>query len=735
VTRSRRVLFVAAATVLCLAVVYGILLLVVHLSNPTARLKSAIQDGVRAQTGKSIKLTSVGFDAFFNLRLDEVIISTSSDFNDPGSYISAESVTAELSFFSLLHGPLRLKTLRVRNLKATLPVRTDNTTGLRGLKELFQQTLRLMESTDISGVTLDGGTVAVPYASDAERKITFGRIHLALNRRSDRITLAAGTRVKETAAVAAIDAVYFTKPFAASRLRIELRSFDASFIRLLAGFSDIECAGFLNAEILREEINGDSRISVEGDIEQASIKGTVGGVRLAHSGETITVSWKSGSTCGHDTVAASLRSASGLFVTVDGMMTPADTAIGRMEVRCDNLAPLTSRSTLPSAMNAAGELRFNASGAVSLRAGILHVGDYALGLAKGSASLIRGGERVTVMESLSATVHGTEGSIRLDARGETERHRSIFSVSGFSSVSSYAPFSADSSLVIASPRLDIRDALAVIGPMADSLMGRARDDLRLGYDESFFRQKPIGVVLNANTLRARFGADELCIAGKAKLSGVALSLGLNRGMLHGELSAGGVYGGSLSGTVDSFLNSDYPSIKASAAVAGADFAAFWKDAGFGGAFSDSVFGASLNYECSGYRVSHLIENRKMSLALDLRAAAVEGTDQQTRMATILRKMGTESDIRTLQNISAGINYDLYGQTAICSRFFVSSPVFSVSGYGRSDDGALSVPLAVRAAVDGGLMRENRISFSFPDADWAMRIRYQAAGREETVVFN
>lgn len=734
-TLSRRVLIIAAATVLSVAVVYGLLFLAVHLLNPSSRLKSAIQDAVRAETGKSIKLTSVGFDPFLNLRLDDVIISTSSDFNDPGSYISAESVTADLSLFSLLRGPLRLQTLRVRNLKATLPVRTDNSMGLRGLKELFQQTLRLMESSDISGVILDGGMVAVPYVSDAERKITFGRIHLSLNRRSDRITLTAGTRVRETDAVVAIDAVYFNRPAGASRLRLELRSFDASFLRSLVGFNQIECAGFLNAELVREEINGDSMVSINGEIEQASIKGVVNDVGVSHSGETVTLSWRSTTTCGHRTLTASLGTDSGLLVSVDGMVTPADSAQGRLEFRTDDLASFTARSSLPSGIKISGETKLSAVGAFSCRTGSLLLGDYALGLSNGSISSIRDGERVTVIKALSGSVAGTEGAARLNAHCETEGQRSICNTSGFSSIESYAPFAADSSFVVAAPRLDIRDVIAAVRPMADSLMSRAREDLRLGYDETFFRQKPIGVALNANTVRARISTDELSIAGKAKVPGVTLTLGLNRGMLHADLAAGGLYGGTLAGTVDSFLNSDYPAIKATAAITGADFAAFWKDAGFSGAFSDSVLGASFNYECSGYRMSHLIENRKMSLSLDLRAAAVAGTEQQTRLSTILRKMGTESDIRTLQNITIGVGYDLYGQTAICPRFSVSSPVFYANGYGRSDAGALVVPLTLRTAIEGGQMRENRLSFSFPETDWAMRIRYQAAGREETAVFN
>ncbi len=264
--------------------------------------------------------------------------------------------------------------------------------------------------------------------------------------------------------------------------------------------------------------------------------------------------------------------------------------------------------------------------------------------------------------------------------------------SGF--VRRWAPFTSRSRLTVAAKRLEAETVGGLLARGIDRLAGAALEDKGRGYEEIFFKQKPLGAFVSNNTLDIRLSAETILFNKRNGLRNLLLDATLADGIVRkNEFRVSG-YDGRYICEFSGYLNSDHPNFKIEFRFTDINLGMLCRDYRVRGV-SGGTLNIEFEYEANGYRLAHLLDNGKLKLDISAAGMSLHGTRLQGELKNFLRANGYEN--LALDEISlerAGISLGQQGGIFSIGQIACVGNAINVTGYGGySHSEGMRVPLS------------------------------------------
>jgi len=201
-------------------------------------------------------------------------------------------------------------------------------------------------------------------------------------------------------------------------------------------------------------------------------------------------------------------------------------------------------------------------------------------------------------------------------------------------IEKWVPFTSTDEIMVQSKRLSAELLSKLLLKGIKELYSKAAEDLSIGYNEIYFRQKPLGRYLSNNIINAKINVDTLIFEKNAHLKNINLELLSNKGLVTTQSFNCEGYSANYNFSVNAFCNSDYPTMTISCAVNNFDYGAFLRDTGLKDA--TGLMNVNLNYGVSGYRLSHLLQNGKGIFTLNIANSVLNSSMIQRKIIELAK---------------------------------------------------------------------------------------------------
>ena len=279
-------------------------------------------------------------------------------------------------------------------------------------------------------------------------------------------------------------------------------------------------------------------------------------------------------------------------------------------------------------------------------------------------------------------------------------------------IEKWVPFTSTDEIMVQSKRLSAELLSKLLLKGIKELYSKAAEDLSIGYNEIYFRQKPLGRYLSNNIINAKINVDTLIFEKNAHLKNINLELLSNKGLVTTQSFNCEGYSANYSLSINAFCNSDYPAMTISCAVNNFDYGAFLRDTGLKD--STGLMNVNLNYSVSGYRLSHLLQNGKGIFTLNIANSVLHPSLIQRKIIELAKSCNivVEEGKWHCNRFDVAINHS--ADRLILQSLYIDTDNVAVSGYGNySIENGLSLPCnATFYKRDGTTVTStNRVSFS------------------------
>ena len=257
-------------------------------------------------------------------------------------------------------------------------------------------------------------------------------------------------------------------------------------------------------------------------------------------------------------------------------------------------------------------------------------------------------------------------------------------------IEKWVPFTSTDEIMVQSKRLSAELLSKLLLKGIKELYSKAAEDLSIGYNEIYFRQKPLGKYLSNNIINTKINVDTLTFEKNAHLKNINIELLSNKGLVTTQSFNCEGYSANYNFSVNAFCNSDYPTMTISCAVNNFDYGTFLRDTGLKDA--TGLMNMNLNYGVSGYRLSHLLQNGNGNFTLNIANSVLNSSMIQRKIIELAKSCNivVEGGGWHCNRIDVAINHT--ADRLILQSLYIDTDNASVSGYGNySIENGLSLP--------------------------------------------
>ena len=257
-------------------------------------------------------------------------------------------------------------------------------------------------------------------------------------------------------------------------------------------------------------------------------------------------------------------------------------------------------------------------------------------------------------------------------------------------IEKWVPFTSTDEIMVQSKRLSAELLSKLLLKGIKELYSEAAEDLSIGYNEIYFRQKPLGKYLSNNIINTKINVDTLTFEKNAHLKNINIELLSNKGLVTTQSFNCEGYSANYNFSVNAFCNSDYPTMTISCAVNNFDYGTFLRDTGLKDA--TGLMNMNLNYGVSGYRLSHLLQNGNGNFTLNIANSVLNSSMIQRKIIELAKSCNivVEGGGWHCNRIDVAINHT--ADRLILQSLYIDTDNASVSGYGNySIENGLSLP--------------------------------------------
>lgn len=313
------------------------------------------------------------------------------------------------------------------------------------------------------------------------------------------------------------------------------------------------------------------------------------------------------------------------------------------------------------------------------------------------------------LEDARLKVEGDGKSIFLDFF--TNHKQSDILLQSKISIDKWSPFASTTDVTIASKKLDSGTLMRLMSNGLSSLYSGAMEDMGIGHNEIFFRDKPLGKYLTNNIIKLKIHVARLLLDKNAYLKNITIDVLSNKGLISTPSFACEGYAGLFSFNINSFCNSDYPSLSIAAGVSNFDYGRYLQDCGKKNATGE--LNISFNYSVSGYRLSHLLQNGNGLLQVTIANTLFDKILLQKKIAEIARNCNTPYPDGIWHCNRLDITIHHIADRWILQNLFIDTDMVQLGGYGSyTIYNGLSLPCyATLFTKEGPVIKESqRINF-------------------------
>jgi|GEM_PF-706211 len=711
-----------------LSICAGVLLLLIAfkifmvIRIPEKQLKSSIEAFFKENFNKAVDFEDVSLSMAGKAVISNLNVSISSDFNDNISLIKSEKAVIKFDLTGLLGGEYRVRRLVFKGAEISLPKKYG-----QGYSEFIQEMFRSgRDLTKLRYVNLEDFSARISggklhylegfreskldlecYRMSAEVVFSRDGIHYEL---SGRISPA---RSEGTSAGSfhCGGRLYLNKEGGVARSSgtIEIDGFDLSYMNLpFLEYCEMPWTVFggFSANMKIDSLGDAISMEASMNLDNLSVEKSDGkGIMRIISNENIAARFSIDMLSDlkrvvvrrlelrDDSTGLSLRG-----VRIRNAHEHSLDAVFRLEASdLGNTASVFSpftQMTYEGRLDAEGRCSYdflnNRAREVSLRA---ELRDFSLRRAG------RGADPYFIKD-MRARLRIQDGGCDLDFHAEHGDSDVSLRWTGF--IRHWAPFTSRSRLAVNAKRLEAETIGVLLVRCIDGIVESALEDKGRGYEDIFFKQKPLGIFVSNNSLDMRLSAETILFNKRKGLQNLLLEAGLGDGILRTNDFRLSGYGGDYSCDVSAYLNCDHPNFKIGGRFANIGLERLCRDyivRGIDGGTLDIEF----EYEGNGYRPAHLLDNGKMKLDISINGAELRGTRLQGEIKKFLKGNGYEG--LALDEISldrARLSLGLLGGAFSISQLSLSGNTFNVNGYGAySRAEGLRIPLTVSLTASAG----------------------------------
>ncbi len=719
---KKRIIFIVIVVLVALLSLYVIgFNAFTYVFFPDRMVKDTLVGFIRQNFNKAIRFDDAFVDISGNIIVTGLNVSHTSDFNDNVSLVKCERAVIDTSFVSLLSRSIVVHGVTFRGAEVTLMKRAgvsyaDNFKRLFVLSrplaeipeinrrsflvEIFDSRLvyRDMQEDDALVLQSDATDIAVRIDGENVRYRVSGKLqpHRGADVGTGRLRVS-GTVVlpndgksphsEASVEVAGLD-ITLLNPLFAGRLRSDL------FIRGLLGVS---------AKIATREGRSvaDASVEVE-DLVAERVSSESGAVALVSD---LSFKARGRIEASNDANEITLRD---VRINDGNLDCRADVRYRNLpKDRTVDLALRTNRFDLARLTRSLAVLRgTDVAGFARLDARLIF--DHAQRQPRDvRASLDADGFSLARNRPEGALSLMRDGALRLRLDGDrlagnasVASGDSRSSVAVQSVVKSWTPFVSQTMLSVFSDRLTSRALVPLATAAFDALHALAMDDRRYAYDEIPFPEKPLGKLVNGNTVMITCAATTLVLSPANPLRGLFFSLILSDGSIklkHFNLEG---YGGGYSADVFCNFTSGYPFMSFKAKAKNMDLGAFAKDAGWRGTIG-GLMNAEIEYQASVSKPSQFIENGQGALSIEVYPAELSGTAIQSALIAHCRDNGIDATaLQSLKVARAWVALRQSREQFFVSRLNVTSDVLNLDASGTFPTGPeLSIPFTAKLTTN------------------------------------
>ncbi len=671
---------------------------------PERLLKDSLTAFFKDNFGKAIKFEDVDLTLAGNIKIVNLNVSISNDFNDNISLIQSPSVTVNLAIPSLLRKKMIVTGIRFDHPQVILLKRYDRGYG-ETLSDLFLSGKPLDEFGDIDmdnfRVILSGGTVAlVEYLVDGKITVDCRKVFMELGIRKDSIIYRVtgilvpfGSREISRGDFSAEGSFYRIRGGKgySSAHRVSVENFDLSHLNAKLMSQPYALFGGMSVGAKVHTMNGHVSIDGTADLNNLNlVERMPEGARSIIANENLTIALTADLLNEGKLLIARKIDISDDSMKLDGGGVYGkndreeyfDVALGRCEI---DLARVSEWLTPWQNLRCKGSIKANGRFAYNIRnnrsAGMLldlQLEDYSMER-KGT------GSKTVLLSVPTARLAITDGAFTVSAAARKDK--SDLALKGEGYAPGRLPLASESRFVFNSEKMEALYPIQTAYRALRGLYADAFEDKTRGYEQIYFMQTPLGVFVNNNTIECDFKADKLLFGGREALRGLKAGFRLSDGTLRLENFSLVGFGGEYGLDAYAYLKSDYPGGAVSGRIAAIDLEQAAKSLGMKGAMSGTL-GADFKFEFSGNRTAHLLDNGKIEFNLTMDSGRMRGTAFQKRLKEFLLANGfSEPSIGDIGFTKVTLSANQSGENIYFSNMVFSGDSLSASGYGTCMPGA------------------------------------------------
>lgn len=668
---------------------------------PEKQLKTSIEAFFKENFNKAVDFEDISLSIAGNAVISNLNVSISSDFNDNLSLIKTGKAIIKFDFTDLLGGTILVREIVFKGAEIKVPKKYGQAYP-EFFREVFRSgralaDLRELDLNDFSVLISGGRLNYLEGFRDSKLDLEFTRVNAAIVFSGGEIRYRFNGKITPSGRKGMSAGSFLCEgrlrlgekgSIVRSSSKIEIDEFDVSFLNLpLMEYLEIPWSvyGAFSVDMKVESLG--EAISAEGSMELDNISiesGDGKGVSRIISNENVNARFSIDLLHGFkrivvrnleisdDSTRLSLRGVH----TRDHDERSVDTVFRLEASDLRNTATVFSplkHMTYEGRLDAAGRFSYdflnNRARELTLRA---EVRDFSL-------RRISKGKDPYVLKDLRAALLIRNGRCDLDFRAGHGGSDVSLQWSGF--VRRWAPFTSRSRLTVGAKRLEAETVGGLLARGIDRLVDAANEDKGRGYEEIYFKQKPLGAFVSNNTLDIRLSAESILFNKRKGLQNLLLDATLADGMLRkNEFRVSG-YDGQYICEFFGYLNSDHPNFKIEGRFTNINLERLCRDYRVRGV-SGGTLNIELEYEANGYRLAHLLDNGKLKLGISINGADLRGTRLQGELKNFLGANGYEN--LALDEISLERASVLLGQQGgifSIGQLACSGSAVNVTGYG------------------------------------------------------
>ncbi len=346
-----------------------------------------------------------------------------------------------------------------------------------------------------------------------------------------------------------------------------------------------------------------------------------------------------------------------------------------------------------------------------------------------------GKNSISYLQDARLKVDGDIKTILLDFSSKHEK--SDISLQSKINIDKWAPFTSTTEISFTSKTLYTDLLVDIIATGISSIYASAIEDMGFGYNEIFFRDKPLGKYLTNNIIKLKINIARLIFNKNAQLKNISIDILSNKGIVATPSFTCEGYSGIYSFNVNAFCNCDYPSLSFSAGVSNFDYGRFLQDGGQKNA--TGIMNANVNYSVSGYRLSHLLQNGNGFLQVTIANTLFDKTLINKKIGEIAANCNISfpNSIWRCNRLDVTVNH--VADRWILQNMFIDTDMMQLGGYGSyTIDKGLSLPCYATLFIkEGPVIRgSQRVNFVITGSlDNPVIVTGAPCGKKEISVFD